>query len=141
MYSEENYIWGLVAYGLGVVLVLPAMLKVTALVMPWKFLSPLKLVVRAFFVVLLVTPVYAYKETTFFAPAWMVAAFETISPSTPEGPALAYATLTSVFISVFLLIIGFYIARFYWNKHQTSRHQAALQTEPMLAADIDESPV
>ncbi len=113
MYSQENYLWGLVAYGLGILLVMPAMFKVTGWVMPWK---PLRVVLRVFFTALLITPVRAYSDVEFLAPAWVVAVFETIRPTSEQGPALAYAALSISFAGLLMVTAGYYLARYFWQR-------------------------
>ena len=59
MYTAENYVWGLVAYYLGAVLVLIS--------------------------VVLLLPFNAYPDMDYLAPAWFISLFEGITKSTDEG--------------------------------------------------------
>jgi hypothetical protein len=120
MYSEENYFWGVVAYVLGVLLVCPAMIKVTGFIMPWR---PLRDILRVFFITLLFTPVLAYNDSSFMAPAWTVALFEIVRPTSPEGPAAPLALLASVFAGLSLLTIGFHVYKFFWRRRQVAQPQ------------------
>ena len=135
MYTEENYFWGLVIYGLGVLLMMPAMIKVTGFIMPWK---PLRVVLRVFFVALLVTPVYAYKDVEFLAPAWVVAPFELVRPTSEEGPAMAFAAFSAVFASGLLLVGAFYLLRHFLRRrhgHQISPPAPESDTPPQGEPD------
>ncbi len=132
MYSQENYIWGLVAYVLGVLLVSPAMIKVTGFIMPWR---PLRALLRVFFFTLLLTPVLAHQGSHFLAPAWTVALFEIVRPTTPEGPATALAMLVSMFAGLSLLTIGFYVYKFFWRRKQVTQQPQRRSPSYYQAAD------
>ena len=81
MYTMENYYWGLVAYILGVLMVTPLLWWATRLI-PWH---PVKAFFRVLVLVFLLTPVYAYNDMSYLAPAWVVGVFEIIKPQTDEG--------------------------------------------------------
>lgn len=110
MYSQENYYWGLVCYGLGVAFMLPLLWWLTRLVMPWR---PLRTLIRLFCLVVLLTPVRAYTDMSFLAPAWMVAVFESLKPTSIEGPARAVTPMVTLFGALLLLSIGYYSLRYY----------------------------
>ena len=101
MYTYENYIWGLVAYGLGHLLVLPLTWKLTRLAIPC---SPPRMILRLLLAAFFLTPVRAYKEMDFLAPAWVVAAFEMVRPTTVEGPVRAIMPM----LALFLALVGLY---------------------------------
>jgi len=113
MYSQENYIWGLVAYGMGFLMILPALLWVTRVTVPWQIPRAL---VRLFFVALLLTPVKAYNDMHFLAPAWVVAAFEFMKPSSVEGPARALTPMVVVFAGLVVACCLWYFLRHYWQR-------------------------
>ena len=99
MYTHENYLWGLVAYALGFLCILPALIIATRWAIPW---SIPRNVVRLFFAALLLTPARAYTDMYYLAPAWMVAAFEFVRPSSVEGPARA---ITAIVVSFAVLLL------------------------------------
>ncbi len=108
MYTMENYVWGLVAYGLGCLLVLPLCWKLTRALIPW---TPPRVITRLFIAVFLLTPVRAYEDTQFFAPAWVVAGFEAVRPTTVEGPFRAIMPMLAVFVAVVALYGAWLLAR------------------------------
>lgn len=110
MYSHENYLWGLVAYGLGFLLLLPLMLRFTRFVIPWK---SLRTVVLLLFLAVLLTPVKAYNDMYFLAPAWMVALFEFVRPSSVEGSARAVTPIVVVFAGLLLAALAWVLLRRY----------------------------
>lgn len=115
MYTMENYVWGLVAYGLGCLLMLPLTWKLTRLLIPW---GPPRAIVRLFAAALLLTPVKAYEDLHFLAPAWVVAGFELVQPTTVEGPFRAIMPMLVVFFAAVLLYLGFVLARFWIRRGQ-----------------------
>ncbi|MCK9564166.1 MAG: hypothetical protein M0R02_15750 [Bacteroidales bacterium] len=115
MYTMENYVWGLVAYGLGCLLMLPLTWRLTRLLIPW---SPPRVIVRLFAAAFLLTPVKAYEDMDFLAPAWVVAGFELVRPTTVEGPFRAIMPMLAVFLAGVLLYVGFVLARFWVRRGQ-----------------------
>lgn len=103
MYTHENYTWGLVAYGIGFALALPLWFKLTRLAFPWPFPRTLA---RLLFAVLLLTPVRAYTDMDFLAPAWLVAFFEFFKPTSVDGPARALTPLTVALAVAFALALA-----------------------------------
>lgn len=105
MYTNENYLWGLVAYGVGFLLMMPLLYKLSRAVLPWRFLRQLfwVLVIAA-----LLTPVRAYTDMAFLAPAWMVALFEFIRPMSQEGPARAVTPIVMAGGGLLLLMLFLY---------------------------------
>lgn len=101
MYTYENYIWGLVAYGLGCLLVLPLTWKLTRLAISW---SPPRMILRLLLAAFFLTPIKAYQDMDYLAPAWVVAAFEMVRPTTVEGPFRAIMPM----LAVFLALVGLY---------------------------------
>jgi len=72
MYSAENYLWGLIGYGLGVILIL---LAAWGLARGWRW----AVLRHGFLLVLaavLLTPMQPYPDTQFLAPAVFVSVFE-----------------------------------------------------------------
>ncbi len=108
MYTDENYLWGLVAYGLGFLLILPMLLWATRFVIPWR---GVRTVVRLFLVALLITPVRAYTDMHYLAPAWLVAGFEFFQPTSPEGPARSVAPIVIVFAALLLVALIWHLVQ------------------------------
>ena len=81
MYTPENYLWGCIAYVLGVLMTVPFVWWVTR-PLPWY---PLRAFFRMFALALLLTPAFPYEGMTYLAPAWATAAFELIKPTMEDG--------------------------------------------------------
>jgi len=81
MYTPENYVWGCIAYVLGVLMTVPFVWWATRS-LPWY---PLRALFRMLTLALLLTPVFPYEGTTYLAPAWATAAFEVIKPTMEHG--------------------------------------------------------
>lgn len=110
MYTAENYLWGLVAYALGCLLILPGFWKATRLLIPW---APPRAIVRLLLAAVILTPIKAYEDMMFIAPAWVVATFEVFRPTTVEGPFRALMPILAVFFGLVLLYILFVLGRFF----------------------------
>lgn len=109
MYSQENYFWGLVVYGLGFLLIVPALYHVLRVAMPWR---PGRVVLWILVAVLLLTPVRAYTDMDFLAPAWVVALFEFVRTTSQEGPARAITPMVVALGGALLAAAGgFFIKR------------------------------
>ena len=72
MYSDENYLWGIVAYYLGCLLVLLFLVRFKDLLPGRHFRNQLILFVAA----LILVPIKAYPDTGYLAPAWFVSLYE-----------------------------------------------------------------
>ena len=97
MYTRENYLWGCIAYVLGVLMVGPFVWWATR-ALPWY---PLRAFFRMFSLALLLTPAFLYEGMTYLAPAWATAAFELIKPTMEHG------------VRRVLILIGFSLAVLY----------------------------
>jgi len=74
MYSTENYIWGWIAYSMGVLCLLSLFwLLIKKISMRW-----LRHMLLLFFAVLFFTPVTAYPDNPYWAPAFFVSLYEGI---------------------------------------------------------------
>lgn len=113
MYTHENYQWGLVAYVLGFLLILPLVFSITRVLIPWAI--PRNLVRLAFAAVLL-TPVRAYTDMYFLAPAWMVAFFEYFKPTSVEGPARAVTPIVICFAALLVAYLGWIFLRHFLHR-------------------------
>jgi len=138
MYTEENYFWGMVAYLMGVLLVTPALFKVTAWIMPWK---PLRILMRLFVLTLLLTPTKAYQDTEFYAPAWTVLLFESIKPNSEEGAATALALMVSTFAGLGLLVAAFYLGMFFWRRQRAKSKVSSLESYSSTVEEPAAEPV
>ena len=99
MYSLENHIWGLTAYFLGVVMVLPLLWWLTRSI-SWH---PVKAFFRLLVLVILLTPVFAYESTSYLAPAWVVAVFELIKPQSEDGIWRGLLPIVVCFVVTYIL--------------------------------------
>lgn len=93
MYTDENYLWGLVAYYLGVCLLLIPTWRLTRPLPGF----PLRALVRCAAVALLATPMFAYPDMRYLAPAWGVMLFDAISPTQGDGLLRGALPLLAVF--------------------------------------------
>ncbi|KJS07687.1 MAG: hypothetical protein VR73_08325 [Gammaproteobacteria bacterium BRH_c0] len=108
MYTVENYIWGLVAYSLGCLLIAPLLWKFSRVALRW---TPLRILFGLFVAAFLLTPIKAYQDMDFIAPAWVVAGFEMVRPTTVEGPFRALMPMMAAFLGLVLLYILFVVTR------------------------------
>jgi hypothetical protein len=74
MYTQEEYLYGWLAYLAGVLILVLCGWIITAKI-PWGWLRGL---IRSLAIVTLLVPWYADAEMTYLAPAWIIAAFEGI---------------------------------------------------------------
>ena len=81
MYTAENYLWGLVAYYLGAVLVLFCCWYFRR----WIGWRPVRHLLLVLISVVLLLPFNAYPDMDYLAPAWFISLFEGITKSTDEG--------------------------------------------------------
>ncbi|HCO61686.1 MAG TPA: hypothetical protein DIT58_16025 [Porticoccaceae bacterium] len=124
MYTMENYIWGLVAYGLGVLLVTPLLWWITRF-LPWH---PLRAFFRILVLVVLLTPMIAHKGKDFLAPAWVVGVFHLVQPQ--EGRVLTDA-LTPIFVCfVLIYLLDLAVWLFIWRRRRGSTQTEASTQQP-----------
>lgn len=93
MYTDENYLWGLVGYYLGVLLLLVPTWRLTRGLPGF----PLRALARCAAVALLATPMLAYPELKYLAPAWGVMLFDAIGPAHSDGLLRGVLPLLTVF--------------------------------------------
>ena len=93
MYTDENYLWGLVGYYLGVLLLLVPTWWLTRQLPGF----PLRALVRCAAVAVLATPMLAYPELKYLAPAWGVMLFDAIGPVHSDGLLRGVLPLLAVF--------------------------------------------
>ncbi len=117
MYTDENYFWGLIAYYLGVLLVCVPTWRLTR-VLPG---FPLRALVRCATVALLGTPMLAYPDMDYLAPAWGVMLFDAISPTQGDGLLRGFLPLLVVFGLLYVVTVLVWLAR----RPRQSRSSAA----------------
>lgn len=93
MYTEENYLWGLVGYYLGVLLLLVPAWRLTRPLPGF----PLRALARCAVVALLGTPMLADPDMHYLAPAWGVMLFDAIDPEPHAGLVRGALPLVAVF--------------------------------------------
>ncbi len=72
MYSGENYLWGIVGYYLGCILLLMFLVRFKDLLPGRHFRNHLILFIAA----VILVPIKAYPDMNYLAPAWFVSLFE-----------------------------------------------------------------
>lgn len=108
MYTQEEYLYGWLAYLVGALVIVLCGWMITAKI-PWGGLRGL---IRALAIVTLLVPWYANPEMTYLAPAWIIAAFEGIFEDDflrAGGPllsALAVAFVVGVVVWTILFFRG-----------------------------------
>lgn len=81
MYSDENYMWGIVAYYVGCALVLLFLWHFRELLPGRHFRNQLILLLAA----IMLVPIKAYPDMEYFAPAWFVSLFEGLTGTSEAG--------------------------------------------------------
>lgn len=99
MYSMENYLWGSIGYILGVLMLLPLLWRCTR-GLRWH---PLRAGIRLLVLAVLLTPARPFPDKIFLAPAWVVAVFEVVQPTTVEGPLKGALPIAAYFLGLFAL--------------------------------------
>lgn len=108
MYTQEEYLYGWVFYGLGALLLILCGWILTARI-AW---APLRHLIRTLAIVTLIVPWYADSDMEYLAPAWIIAAFEGIFEKNfwrAGGPllsALAVAVAVQVVVGAVLIFKG-----------------------------------
>ncbi len=81
MYTPENYLWGMVGYYVGCLLVLLYLWRFRKLI-PGRYFRGLFLLLIA---AILLVPITAYPDGHYLAPAWFVSLFEGLTEATENG--------------------------------------------------------
>ncbi|TNF08050.1 MAG: hypothetical protein EP323_02115 [Gammaproteobacteria bacterium] len=81
MYSDENYLWGIVGYYLGCILVLMFLVRFKDLLPGRHFRNHLILLIAA----VILVPIKAYPDMSYLAPAWFVSLFEGLTGTEEMG--------------------------------------------------------
>ena len=126
MYTDENYLWGLVAYGIGFLCLVPLLYKVSTKLLPWRFLRYLFWLLV---IAVLLTPVRAYTDMDFLAPAWIVALFEFVRPTSQEGPARAITPIVIAIGGLLLLLLSSYLVAVFFRRRKGDAEEGEASTE------------
>ena len=116
MYTDENYLWGLVTYYLGVGLVLACCWHYRRWI-PWLHLRNL---ILALIAVVLLLPFTAYPEMDYLAPAWFIAAFEGLTDATEQGYLRAGVPLIVGCFGAVIAYVVAVVSRFFWRRKKTA---------------------
>lgn len=81
MYTPENYLWGMVGYYVGCLLVLLYLWRFRKLI-PGRHFRGLCLL---FIATVILVPITAYTDGYYLAPAWFVSLFEGLTEATEQG--------------------------------------------------------
>jgi hypothetical protein len=81
MYTTENYLWGMLGYYIGCLLVLLYLWRFRQLI-PGRYFRGLFLL---FIAAILLVPITAYPDGHYLAPAWFVSLFEGVVETTEKG--------------------------------------------------------
>ncbi len=115
MYTMENYVWGLVAYVLGVLLITPLLWWITRF-LPWH---PLRAFFRILVLAILLTPMIADLGQDFLAPAWMVGVFQVIIPQEGRDPGDALVPIAVCFVLVYVLDLAMW--QLFWRRRAADK--------------------
>lgn len=106
MYSDENYLWGMIGYYLGCFLVLLFLWRFRELLPGRHFRNQLLLLIAS----LILVPIKAYPDTGYLAPAWFVSLFEGLTGPDPLGfmrgaqpIMICYLTLSLLYVTWLVL--------------------------------------
>lgn len=100
MYTDENYLWGLVSYYLAASVLLFCCWHFRKII-AWRYLRHLLLLLVAIFLLL---PIKVTPELHYLAPAWFVSVFDGLT-SAPEGFSRAGVPLLITYLVAAVLYI------------------------------------
>jgi len=131
MYTDANYLWGLVSYYLGAGLVLLFCWHFRQWI-GWRYFRNLILVLLS---VVLLMPFSAYPDMNYLAPAWFVSIFEGLTEATEAGylragVPLIVATLVAVVVYIMVEIGLLYRRRKSAGEPSGSKSPEARDEEP-----------
>lgn len=124
MYTMENYYWGLVGYYLGALLLILFVCHFRKIVPGRHFRNLLVLLIAA----ILLVPMSAYLDSSFFAPAWFVSIFEGITEEAEQAylrglQPIIVCYLVAVVLYMFWAISDYRRARVKKQKHKEYSEQ------------------
>ncbi|TNE76275.1 MAG: hypothetical protein EP334_08795 [Gammaproteobacteria bacterium] len=108
MYSDENYLWGIIGYYLGCALVLLFLWRFRELLPGRHFRNHLILLIAA----VILVPIKAYPDMNYLAPAWFVSLFEGLTGTTEMGflrgaQPIIVSYLAAVTLYLLAVLLGF----------------------------------
>lgn len=106
MYTQEDYLYGWLFYGLGALVLILCGWIITARI-SW---GPVRNMIRLLAIVTLLVPWYANPDMAFLAPAWIIAVFEGIFEDSfwrAGGP-----LLSALAVAFVIGLVGLVLARF-----------------------------
>ena len=117
MYTDENYLWGLLAYYVGAVLVMLCLYNYRKLV-PWRHLRNVLLLLVA---VVLLVPVKAYPDLKYLAPAWFVGFYALITKEQEE----AIRAFIPIVVVIVLMAVGYPLGYLLLKRRSTVKKKTA----------------
>jgi cytochrome bd-type quinol oxidase subunit 2 len=122
MYSMENYMWGLVAYGIGATLVAWYVTWILGHIRYRHLQNVLCLWVCAF----LFTPVLPYTDQPYVAPAFVTLVFDNLVNNDVDGPLRGLVAIASVYSVLILLYIvySYYLGRRKATKERRNKNKS-----------------
>lgn len=102
MYSDENYLWGLVAYYVGSGLVLLFLWRFRELLPGRHFRNVLLLLITA----TLLVPISASPDLDYLAPAWFVSLYEGLTSASEQGYLRGALPILVCFFAALLVYTG-----------------------------------
>jgi hypothetical protein len=124
MYSAENYHWGLVGYYLGCLMLMLFVCRFRKIVPGRHFRNLLLLFIAA----VILVPIYAYPDSSYFAPAWFVSIFEGITVEADK----AYMRGVQPILVCYFAAVCFYIiwAILGYRRNQTGVAKKVVKSDP-----------
>lgn len=130
MYSDENYLWGIVGYYLGCLLVLLFLWRFRELLPGRHFRNHLLILIAA----VILVPIRAYPDMDYVAPAWFVSLFEGLTGNSETGylrgaQPIIVSYLVAVVIYLFVVIVSQVRRRMSRQPAGTGRESGSAQGE------------
>jgi membrane-bound ClpP family serine protease len=120
LYTQENYLWGMVGYYIGCLLVLLYLWRFRKLI-PGRYFRGLFLLLVAS---ILLVPITAYPDGYYLAPAWFVSLFEGFTEATEQGYLRGALPIAMVYLgSVMLYFFGAIYESIFGSRRQVRKSQ------------------
>ncbi|MEH6529652.1 MAG: hypothetical protein V7718_06905 [Porticoccus sp.] len=123
MYSAENYLWGLVGYYLGCLLILLYLWRFRKLI-PGRFFRSMFLL---FVTAVILVPITAYPDGHYLAPAWFVSLYEGLTEATEQGYLRGAKPILICYLAAVCLYIFGLLFRF--SRHSSGADQDSVHSE------------
>ena len=127
MYSAENYLWGLVGYYLGCLLILLYLWRFRRLI-PGRFFRSFFLL---FIAAVILVPITAYPDGHYLAPAWFVSLYEGLTEATELG----YLRGAKPILICYLSAVCLYI---FWLLFRLSRRSSGADQDSVHSESVAE---